>query len=118
MKTKKTPNPSLTKSIGHILRLIRTYKGESPDAVAFAMGYKYASSYCKVERGEINELYFEKLLTFCNHFHIRFSTFLFLLEMTETTSKNQLTLHSLQISCAITEEEVDLIDTIVNKRIW
>jgi hypothetical protein len=88
MKIKKTPNPSLAKSVGTSMRLIRLYKGESVDAVALKLGYKHSSSYCKVERGEVQELSLEMLLGFCNHFNIKFIVLMMLAD-----NVSQLDLH-------------------------
>lgn len=59
----------------------RVYKKESADAIAHILGYKYASSYCKLERGEVHELNFESLLKLCEHFKINFLTLLLLIEI-------------------------------------
>lgn len=81
MKTKRTHNDSLSKNIGIIMRIIRTHKGQSADSVALVLGYRFPSSYCKVERGEVHELHIETLLKFCEHFHINLLTFMLMVEL-------------------------------------
>ncbi len=116
MKTKKSTDASLARSIGSTLRLVRTYKGESSDAVALILGYKYASSYCKVERGEVHELSIETLLKFCDHFNINLLTFFILAEQTEKIDIAHIVPQGRQLNEFINANERQLIDEILRFR--
>lgn len=116
MKTKKVANASLARSIGSTLRLIRSFRGESSDAVALILGYKYASSYCKLERGEIQEFSIESLLKFCNHFNINLLTLLLIVEQTENIDFTDVIPHGRQLHEFINANDKELIDEIIKYR--
>lgn len=113
MKTKKVVNASLARSIGSTLRLIRSFRGESSDAVAFILGYKYPSSYCKLERGEIKEFSIESLLKFCNHFDINLLMLLHIVEQTEKIDFKHIIPHGRQLHEFINAHDKQLIDEII-----
>ncbi len=54
--------------LGNAMRVIRISKGESPDGIAHKLGYTDTSGYCKVERGEIKDISFWKILIYCEYF--------------------------------------------------
>ena len=110
MKLKQITTSSLVKSIGHTFRLIRTYHRESADAVAYSLGYKYPSSYCKVERGEIHELCIEKLIKFCQHFNITFMSFMLVVEKIDGPNSCIMDLECYSI---ISGNEKQLIDELI-----
>lgn len=113
MKTKRTYDESLAKNIGIALRLIRNFKGESPDAIAHILGYKYPSSYCKVERGEVHEVNFELLVKICQHFKINLISLIYLVEHLNKVNEIHLIPFALPVMDYINEEEKQMMHHIM-----
>ncbi|MCU0441467.1 MAG: hypothetical protein MUE96_03640 [Bacteroidia bacterium] len=104
MKTKRNYNDSLSKNIGIVMRIVRNHKGESADSVALVLGYRFASSYCKVERGEVHELNIETLLKFCEHFHVNLLTFMLMVELVGSGNLES-TVPQLCMACSFTSQQ-------------
>jgi transcriptional regulator with XRE-family HTH domain len=63
-------NQSLYKNIGNVIRIIRIYRGETPESMAHKIGLKDPSGYYKLERGNCQTIDFKRLIEICKILNI------------------------------------------------
>lgn len=58
-------NEIFYKNLGSVIKVIRIYRGETPESMAFKIGLKDASGYYKLERGNCQTIDFKRLIDIC-----------------------------------------------------
>lgn len=100
-----------------IMREIRIVSGESADSIALDLGYKYTSSYCKLERAEVHELTVDTTKGFCDHFNISMIFLFMLTDLSFGDSQNI----GLELSCdkkaMLTPNELRILNHLVKKNL-
>src|SRR5574343_322995 len=56
------------RELGNAMRRIRQSRNYTAQYVAMKLGYKDESTYCRIERGEVENLSVWKIITFCKLF--------------------------------------------------